>query len=379
MRAGTSRHRPGRWLLASSLGLAAVMAATPTLGAAAFSDPTVLARGGRVAFGTLAAQRDDVVVSWLADWTGAARLIVRTSTDGGATFGPREDLGAARSGGAVLCAGFVAAFRWPGGSTLKLDLRSLDGRMATTRTLAHGAPVSYGIAAACVADRRLAVIWRELHDGEWHLRLAITAMVEPLRTYRVDLGAVERFQLFDVAASGRSVWVAWERDAQLLVRRFTMRDDAAATVVAGPERRVAGIPGGWSSPRIAASDGRVFLGYAWRDRAVLQVSDDGGRTFGARQVLHVPPDGVEVGVVDLDALGDSVLVEIHDGAYQEPGSAWGMLSRDAGVSWEIASVHQDGYQAGVLVATGDQPVVAEAWDDRIGSRPTRIRFHRGVP
>ncbi len=370
----------GRLLLATTLALVAVFVATVPVGASGFSPTKVLrTSSGDLGISPSGSEYDSIAAGWLE----GSQYVVRWSNNGGATFGPRVNLGPTSSGAADVCGGFVAVVRWPGNRNMKLDLLSLDGRIAEHRFLATNRTLTYGATSGCVGDRRLATGWMQLIAGEWHVKVAFVPLFESLPRYEVDLGPSQQFEAFNVFATARAAWVTWERDATVFLKRFAVADDAAATVTAGPTIKVVDVPGGWSSPVVAAVGSRVYVVYGRQGDSVLQVSADGGLTFGAPQtLLHVEPGDLS-GPISLDAKDNYVFVTLHDGPWGDVGSNWGLLSTDWGRHWTSTPVHTGGYQVGMLVGRGASTRVAELWDNRslhsLEGQTSHIRFHIGMP
>ena len=242
MQPASSRHPLTRalplLLVAAAMSL---LLALPT--SAAFSPAQVLrAAHDQLGVAVLASDRGDVVAGWLEpDMT----LDLRISLDGGHTFGRRVAMGHTLSASLALCNGIIVVERWDG-TAIKLDLRSLDGHLATTRTLATGPRFTFEAGVACVGTRRAIVDWSVWHNGAWHLRTALVPLFEPLPSVVYDLGTVPRIEAFSVAATDRSAWIAWDHGDNLRVRRFDVADDDQATVTPHPGIVAASVPGGMS-------------------------------------------------------------------------------------------------------------------------------------
>ena len=177
-----------------SLAIAAALSLLLALPAsAAFSPPQVLrAAHDQLAAAVLASDRGDVVAGWLEpDMT----LDLRISLDGGHSFGRRVAMGHTLSASLALCGGVIVVERWDG-TAIKLDLRSLDGHLATTRTIATGPRFTFQAGVACVGTRRAIVEWSVWHNGAWHLRTELVPLFEPLPSVVYDLGTVLVTRLF---------------------------------------------------------------------------------------------------------------------------------------------------------------------------------------
>jgi hypothetical protein len=342
---------------------------------ASFSRTQVMrASQDQLTVAAFASDRNAVVVAWQEpDMT----LDLRISLDGGATFGPRLPLGRALSAGMAICGGLIVVERWDG-SAIKLDLRSLDGRLRSERALAKAAEFTYGANVACVGTRRAIIEWIAWRNDDWQLRTELVPLLEPLPSVVYRLGTVPQYRIFSVAGTDQAAWVAWQHGDDVLVRRFDVADDDQATVTPRPAHVVATVPGGMASPRIGATGDHVYLSYADQGVTVIRDSVDAGDTFGEARTVFDPAGGPESGPADLHASGDEVLLGVHQGVWGDVGSNWGMLSTDGGATWTTGRSSTGGYQIDTLVNHDGQTQVAELWDDRALDVPRhRIRFHVG--
>jgi hypothetical protein len=323
----------------------------------------------------LASDHSAVVAGWLEpDMT----LDLRVSLDGGATFGPRIPMGPTQSASMAICDGLIVLERWDG-SAIRLDLRSLDGHLRTERTLAKGADFMYSTGVACVGTRRAMVEWVVQRAGDWHLRVELVPLLEPLPTIIYGLGTVPEYRIFSVTGTDRAGWIAWQHGDDVLVRRFDVANDDQATVTRQPAHVVATVPGGGASPRIAASGDHVYVSYADQGVTVMRDSANGGDSFGDARTVFDPAGGPESGPADLHAAGDEVLLGVHQGAWGDVGSNWGMLSTDDGATWSTGPSSTGGYQADTLVHLDGATRVAELWDDRtLDIAHHHVRFHVGT-
>ena len=89
----------------------------------------------------------------------------------------------------------------------------------------------------------------------------------------------------------------------------------------------------------------------------------------------VPPSGP----ADLHVSGQEILLGVHQGAWGDIGSNWGMLSIDGGAHWTTGSSTTGGYQVDTLVHRNGVTRVAELWDDRtLDIAHHHVRFHVGT-
>lgn len=357
------------------IAIAVLLAAPPA--SAAFPRTRVLrVADDQLMTAMLASDRGVVVAGWQEpDLT----LAMKVSLDGGATFGRRIVMGRALSAAVDVCGGLIVVERWDG-SSIKLDLRSVDGRMRSQRTLASGTEFTYGAFVSCVGTRRAMVQWIAERDGAWHLQARLVPLLEPLPSKRYDLGVVPQFETFGVTGTEDGAWSTWQRGDDLMVRRFDVADDDQATVTPHPAQVIATVPDWMMSPRIGASGDRVYVSYA--DQAgvtLLRTSTDRGDTFGEPQVMLDPAGGPVSGPADLHASGDEVLLGIHQGVWGDVGDNWGVFSTDGGSTWTAGPKSTGGYQLDTLVHQDGSTTVAELWDDRtLEVTPHKIRFHVGT-
>ena len=360
----------------ASLFIVVALSVTLASPASAAFTPTQLLRTATDQLGVavLASDHSAVVAGWLEpDMT----LDLRVSLDGGATFGHRIAIGRTLESGLALCGGLIVVERWDG-STIKLDLRSLDGHLLTERTLARGT-FTYGAEVSCVGTRRAIVEWIEWHKGAWHLRTELVPLLEPLPTVVFGLGTVPQYRVFSVAGTDQAGWIAWQHGDDVLVRRFDVADDDQATVAPRPAQVVATVPGGGASPRIAAAGDHVYVSYADQGVTVMRDSANGGDSFGDARTVFDPAGGPESGPADLHASGDEVLLGVHQGVWGDVGSNWGMLSTDDGATWSTGPSSTGGYQVDTLVHLDGTTRVAELWDDRtLDIAHHHVRFHVGT-
>ncbi len=375
MRAPSIRH-PRRGAL-TTLSITVVVSLTLLSAASAAFPPAQVLRTARdqITVAAFASDRSAVVAAWQEpDMT----LDLRVSQDGGITFGPRIAMGRALSAGIAICNGLIVLERWDG-SAIKLDLRSLDGRLRSQRTLAKAAEYTYGAGVACVGTRRAIVEWIVQRKGDWYLRAELVPLTEPLPTTVYGLGIVPQYRTFSVTGTERAGWITWQHGDDVLVRRFDVADDDQATVTPHPALVVATVPGGMASPRIAASGDRVYLTYADQGVTVIRDSIDAGDSFGDARTVFDPAGGAESGPADLHASGDEVLMGLHQGTWGDVGDNWAMLSTDDGTTWTTGPRSTGGYQVDTLVHLDGVTQVAEVWDDRtLDVAHHHIRFHVGT-
>jgi hypothetical protein len=357
--------------------IAVVTLLTASTASAAFPTTRVLrVNPDQLMIAMLASDRGVVVAGWQEpDLT----LAMKVSHDGGATFGSRILMGQALSAAVDICGGLIVVERWDG-SAIKLDLRSVDGRIRSQRTLSSGQEYTYGAWVSCVGTRRALVQWIVNRNGAWHLQARLVPLLEPLPGARYDLGVVPQYEIFGTTGTDDGAWVTWQRGDDLMVRRFDVADDDLATVTPHPARVIATVPEWMASPRIGASGDRVYVSWAEQGGVtLLSTSTDRGDTFGEPQVILDPAGGPISGPADLHASGDEVLLGVHQGAWGDVGDNWGEFSTDGGLTWTAGPASAGGYQVDTLVHQDGVTTVAELWDDRtLDIDPHRIRFHVGT-
>jgi hypothetical protein len=375
-------HRRSAPVLAGIAALTMLMTAALPASAASWSTPKKIAGTGTFWVDGVATENNHVVVSWLEN---ASELVYRLSNDRGKTFGPRVDVGPAYNPAAVtLCGGYVAAIRGVG-STMVLDLRSVDGSDSASRTLATGRDLTEtGNNIVCVGGRRLATFWDEWIGGVLHLKVAVVPVTEPLSSYEFDLGRAYLYRVRGIAATETAIWVAWSRGNGIVVQRLDVGTGPAMKVSKGPRVRIArslDAPGAV----VAAVGDRVYVGYQDSEDAFIRISKDGGQSFGRVIRVYDSTGADPASFFSLAARENVVVAATHLGPWCGGcvGSNMAVYSTNWGRTWTSGPPNVGGYSGVALLGIGPGIRIVHAWDNRTSHEaygdPGFMKVQLGTP
>jgi hypothetical protein len=331
-----------------------------------------------------------VAVVWQEDYSNSdldKYALLRYSSDAGQTWAPivHLDNGSPSSSMSVdICGGYVWAMsRFPtGGDTwnLGLDTRQVDGPgyswgYFNADPAVEGSVLSAGI--ACVGGRRLAAIWTDVSTNPSHVKLAVRPLwpcktgCEPHSRQIFDLGPGDHNESPDVVATKDTIYTAWEYSGSMHFQRFSMADDADATITPEPAMTLPeGTSGGdW----IGAYGSRVVIAYETapysQGEARVIVSTDAGNSFGSPIALpgsHLPAPNVAM-------RGRQVVVESDHDTYRYHSS-------DGGQTWAQEPSHPLGHQLGAFIDVSGTLMLAEVWDNNhSGATQQKLRFALSAP
>ena len=191
--------------------------------------------------------------------------------------------------------------------------------------------------------------------------------------FQHNLGAMPEFGRATVAATDRGFVVSWMGPG-IYVQRFTV---SSSGVTAYPAISVG--TNSWY-PQIAADGERVVIAYQRRGQIHMRISENRGRTFGARIMvsrfcLDCPEGSSSPDSVDAD--DGRIMVHVARGRGTPAAiDQVRFLTANDGESWAKTSAGEGGSAFGVLL----DGALAEAWDNHVyadsiyGSQPQEIRF-----
>lgn len=287
-----------------------------------------------------------------------ATVVHRRSLDGGASFSQPVALSGAGAGAAghaaIAAAGDLVAATWlegdpDGAGTTTLVLRtSEDGGTTWGSPLAVTTPGERpGRPAVAVGDGRTVVGWTDASSGSvtlaWSVdggRTLARRAVVGRTTLAATGGAPGLDALPAVAVSGSAVHVAWSGTASRVLHRATPDDGAAWGPVATLDRLAIGS----SRPWLAAAGDDVVVAYTARRVAggvatvALRRSTDGGTSFAPR-LLPVAASALAARDPVVVASGDAI--RLAWGQCTTSSCArlrlWYRQSSTAGRTWSAAA------------------------------------------
>lgn len=374
-----------RLLLAVASALTLVLtAAAPMMGASREATPAPLRAGGLLRIKDMAAngvtKKGAIVAVGWHEASKPGQLYLAFSTNGGRDYSRTNGnlrrypiVGDPKLGLSLdICAGRV----WVASGYHSPSDKGPDSDVfLTSRTIGGGAAQALmtrtaddrrvrDVTVSCVGNAMIAIGWLEKSGNKSSARLMLRSL-EPLgrtpsfkETY--DLGAAELKSGLDVAATPRSVSVAFVRDGDLRLQRFGIGE--GNTIDSLPLKTIA-----WNDVRNPAMDARgkrLVVAYSDAGKVRLKSSTDLGETLSKTRTL-ARTGGIRnpSQPYSVDVMGD--LIVTTAGIYSKAAGKvepYRMISDDFGQRWRKRSFGNVGPRLAALLKKKNQaPLLVEAW------------------
>lgn len=391
-----------RLLLAVASALTLVLtAAAPMMAASREAKPSPLRSAGLVRVKDIAANGNTkggavVAVGW-HEGSGPGQLYVAFSTDGGKDY--RRSNGRLRRYPVVgepslgmsldVCAGKVWAATGyhsssdkTGDSDVFLTSRTIGGGAAQALLTSTSADRRVrDVTVSCVSNKLIAIGWLQKVGNKTTARLMLRSM-EPLGTTPTfketyNLGGAQLKRGLAVAATPKSVAVAFARDGHLRLKRFDV-EAGTTNVTTNPLQTIA-----WKEtkhPVMDARGKRLAVAYSDAGKVRVKTSKDLGETLSRARTLASTGGIKNPSRADaLDLVGDSIVSTLR--VYSKAtGKAipQRVTSSTFGDKWSRRTFGNVGPRyASLLKKKKGAPLIVETWHNnaRKGSNDTlRARY-----
>lgn len=381
------RHASFALVLATTLALVVPAAAS----ADTFSGTTTLSQledDKEVTVTDVAARGRNVVVGWEeSPEVGNRRVFIRSSTNGGASFGPRIrlDTRSQREIRVDVCGGYswaTSGLSVPGSWLVALDKRSLtssevEQSVLTTSGIARRPDVACG-------GERLIVAWFQQSGGVWRVKLHARGVHDQakgnaLPPFDADLGTGDMVRGLAVAATSDRVYVAWYRGNDLRVRRYSIGSGSKRKLTALGTTTFS-MPSA-SVVHLGANGSRVAVTY-WRNSgARVRVSTNKGSSWGSQRTLATAEAEAAVIPSSITIRGSTIIAAL---SFAFDGGGSGVVTRStngSGTGWSpvSGSSRSGGRMVAALSSPSGTTRIVQAWDQSLRPGVTqRVRFRRSI-